>query len=407
VQLFLVAATPMMFALATWDPAAAQNPVRAWMYFYGIPVMAVELIIIVQAVMVGSEPLGTIRAAPVWSQVALTILVLVGFYTATAVAPDGLLALTRTLMWIIHLVFGLCMVDHFRSQRGLVRHYFWPAIVAGLCGYVLMLILYVAAIPDPATFPWVRLWLAVGNIRQVGFYSAVGAAAALGLAMLHTRPAPYALSTAAASLMFAVSFWSGTRGSAISVWVALATAVVAFRSFQRLRALGTLLISTVIGAVLSLLHSVPNALYGVFRIASSVGEEGVDAVSSGRLSMWAGTIEKILTRPLLGYGESQFRLVVPEARGDYNHPHNVVLQILLQWGLVGGLCFAVLAALIARTFYIETATEPRAHLPAFLVVVSLLTMSLFEGTLYHPYPIMMLAVGLAATIGSGRTSFAK
>ena len=47
-----------------------------------------------------------------------------------------------------------------------------------------------------------------------------------------------------------------------------------------------------------------------------------------------------------------------------------------------------------------------AALPAYLTATSLLIYSLYEGTMYHPYPIAMLAVAVAwafaGTQGRGR-----
>jgi O-antigen ligase len=44
-------------------------------------------------------------------------------------------------------------------------------------------------------------------------------------------------------------------------------------------------------------------------------------------------IAAIGQRPLLGWGEAQFNhLIQPDI---YAHPHNVILQILLAWGIVG------------------------------------------------------------------------
>ena len=82
--------------------------------------------------------------------------------------------------------------------------------------------IFVLAIPDPARFDWLQFGLAVTNIRQTGFYAAVGAAAALGLAAVETRRAHHAGWVAAATACFALSFWSGTRGSVVAVVAAVA-----------------------------------------------------------------------------------------------------------------------------------------------------------------------------------------
>ncbi len=334
-----------------------------------------------------------------WVQSALLILFMVGLYTALFVAANQLVAATRTLMWLIHLLFGLCVAHEAGANRPEAMRFLWPAVVTGLCAYVLTLVFYVALIPDPASFDWLGLGLAVGNVRQLGFYSAVGVSAALGLAILQTHWSGRAASAGAATVLLAVSFWSGTRGSILAVWVAFGLGLIWFRALRSVRAIGTLMLTTAAAALLSLLHSVPNGHYGIGRIAMRSDHPGVEDMSSGRLDMWIGTFDAILEQPLFGYGESQFRIVVPEAFGGFNHPHNALLQILFQWGLTGGACFVALAAWVVWKVCRATGGSPN-HVPAFLVAASLLTMALFEGTLYHAYPIMMIAVGVGVIVGS-------
>lgn len=400
----LIAATPIVFALATWDVTNLHDPVRAWLRFYGGPVLAIELFAIAYAFLSGFEPLRTIRAWPAWTQAALLILIAVGLYTAMVVAPERLLSVSRTVIWLLHLLFGMSVAYLAAVSRVFLTRYFWPAVVVGLFGYVIILILFVAMIPDPARFDWVHIRLAVVNVRQLGFYSAAGAAAALGLSFSQTRWSSFVASAAAASVLIGLSFWSGTRGSIFAVWAAFAAGLIWFPALRSARAISTLVITSAIGASLSLLHSVPNGHYGIARLAVSAAAQSAEDASSGRLSMWSGTYRAILQRPLLGYGESQFRTVVPEAMGSFNHPHNALLQIALQWGLVGTLCSLALAGLLAWRCHLVLRTRHEFLIPGFMVLVSLLTMALYEGTLYHTYPIMMIALCVAVILGWGRAS---
>jgi O-antigen ligase len=370
------------------------------MRFYGGPVLAIELFTIGYAFVSGFEPLRVLRSAPAWVQAALLTLVAIAFYTALVVAADRLLSVSRTLMWFSHLMFGMSVAYLSGISTEFVARYFWPTVVGGLCGYALVLVLFVAMIPDPAGFDWFHLRLAVVNVRQVGFYSAAGAAAALGLLVSQTRWSAFLASAAAASVLFCISFWSGTRGSIFAVWAAFAAGLIWFPGLRSARTLCTLVATTAFGAMLSLLHSVPNPHYGIARLAVSAVQQSAEEVSSGRLSMWLGTYQAILQRPLFGYGESQFRTAVPASLGWYNHPHNVFLQIAVQWGFVGGVCFLALSGWLAWRAYVVLGTGNKALAPAFLVLVSLLTMAMYEGTLYHTYPIMMIALSLAVIIGS-------
>jgi O-antigen ligase len=122
--------------------------------------------------------------------------------------------------------------------------------------------------------------------------------------------------------------------------------------------------------------------------------------SSGRVKMWLGTIQSIFDHPIFGIGESQFRVLVPASGWAYNHPHNIVLQVALQWGLVGAACYFPIGAIILVHFQRTARRMGTAALPAYLTVMSLLVYSMYEGTLYHPYPIAMMLVGIAWVISS-------
>jgi len=369
------------------------------MRFYGGPVLAIELFAVIYAFVSGFEPLRAIRTAPIWAQAALLVLIAVGFYTALVVAPERLLSLSRTVIWLLHLMFGMSVAYLAGISRVFLDRYFWSAVVAGLCGYALVLVLFVVMVPYPERFDWLHLRLAVGNVRQVGFYSAAGAAAALGLSFFQTRWYTFVATVAAASVLISLSFWSGTRGSIFAVWAAFAASVMLFPALRSARAIGTLVMITALGALLSVVHSVPNPHYGLARLAVSAGQQTAEGVSSGRLSMWIGTYNAILERPLLGYGESQFRAVIAESNG-FNHPHNAVLQIAVQWGVVGAVCFLALSGLLAWRCYLALRTRYESLVPAFMVLASLLTMAMYEGTLYHIYPTMMIAMSLAVILGS-------
>ena len=117
--------------------------------------------------------------------------------------------------------------------------------------------------------------------------------------------------------------------------------------------------------------------------------------------MWADTLETIAERPVFGFGEGQFRKVADASHGRFNHPHNIVLQLLVQWGIVGAiLAVALLYRVIARA-HLAARRSVRDLLPAWMVTVAVLTLAMYEGAMFHPYPLSVLALALAYLL-SGR-----
>ena len=73
------------------------------------------------------------------------------------------------------------------------------------------------------------------------------------------------------------------------------------------------------------------------------------------------------------------------------HPHNVVLQVLLAWGIVGAACILVLAAAFA-IFALRRVRALQGWLvPPFLAMTALAIFSAFDGTLYHALPLSLFA----------------
>ena len=158
-----------------------------------------------------------------------------------------------------------------------------------------------------------------------------------------------------------------------------------------------MLLSLFGGLAIGLASPTPHPMFGPLRMLVSSSS---DDPGSGRTEIWLGTLRVFRDKPLFGYGESQFRLLVPEVHGAYNHPHNWMLQILFQWGLVGAFCYFALAALVWIHFERSVRDLGDSALPAYLVAISLLVYALYEGTLYDPYPIAMLALAITWAIAA-------
>jgi O-antigen ligase len=118
--------------------------------------------------------------------------------------------------------------------------------------------------------------------------------------------------------------------------------------------------------------------------------------------MWHATWQAILQHPVFGTGAGQYFFVVHDKLGSFNHPHNVVLQILSSWGFAGATCYFALAGFVAWRAFLALRNPRSADAPALLVAGSLLTMSLYEGSLFHTYPTMMFALALGVILAPRR-----
>jgi O-antigen ligase len=389
----LIAASPPLFAVLTWNGAGQSDAVMASIRLFGFPVVFVELCVIAIAWVRGWKPLRQLRFLSPFAPLLLGLLILVAFYSALRSAPRPAGALIWTYLSLTHVMFGLSAA-HLLSKMSVVeRSWIWPAVVIGIVAYAFMLWLFVNKSHAP-DFDWQYLGFAVSNVRQLGYYAAIGGIAALACAAQSKGWASVVFGMAA-SLILAVLFWSGSRGGLVAVAAALLLGAIFISEFRTLRAFGVVILVGIISAAVSRMQPTPDPVFGLDRIVrSSHLQPGTD-LSSGRLQMWDDAWKAFIQRPLFGYGEGQFGFIVPEPFGVFLHPHNILLQLLFQWGVFGTLICLVLLVMLVRRCRSSVRLDPSLTHPAAMVATVLIIFSMFDGALFHTYPLMMFSLAVA------------
>jgi O-antigen ligase len=399
----LVALAPAIMAITTWTPGGYFSvPLYFWR-FLAPPVIAIEMITIALAWTAGFRPIATISALPPRIALAIAALAAIDVGTALFVAVERDQALMRSTMTLTHLLFGLAAAFLFTRYRfGAWRRLWWMLATGGAL-YAALLAAYVASIANPLGFDWQHFGLGVVNIRHASFYVAGAGALALGIAATEARPRLRWLATGMLVMCCAQFFWSGSRAPLISLLATSVLALALIPAVQTLKLPVALGVGMIGGALISLIHVPPNAPgYGLIRIAGSRTAGTADEMASGRLDLWLGGLRATLQRPIFGHGESQYITIVPEAQRIFYHPHNAVIQALVQWGGAGALIFVFLAgAAWWRLFTGVRATGIRS-VPVFMAINMFAIYAMFDGILFFVYPSMIVAFLLAAGLASTR-----
>ena len=128
-------------------------------------------------------------------------------------------------------------------------------------------------------------------------------------------------------------------------------------------------------------------------IARSVSAASVDELSSGRIVIWTDTWQRLAGGFGLWFGwggNGYIRMGL--ARGFIFHPHNVILQVLTDWGIVG---FILLVNFLANALRPLAGARFRTANGALAVsiLVFLLITGMLDGGLYHPQ--FLVCAGLA------------
>lgn len=395
----LLAAVPALMALTTWAPDGAVSGRLMVTRFHAPQALAIELLVCVLAWCNGFRPIAALRSLPRARRLPLLLLIAGALFGASVIAPDLSGGMMRSMISLLHLLFGLSVFHLTCLWRPAGLFGLWRLLTLGALAYVLLLILYVFSIDDPVEYPWKHLGLGVVNVRHAGFFLAIGAAGGLTATALESDRRWQAIGLAIATLCLAACFWSGSRGSVLALLAMIGSGMLLYPRLRHLRFPGASAIALVGGALLSLCHVPPDSHFGLLRILFSAEGSGADAISSGRLTLWNAALRKGMEHPLTGFGEGQFHALIPEAqRSGVHHPHNIVVQIFFQWGLIGLVCCAALGAGLWLRLHKATRQAPEL-LPGMLVVNMLLFYALYDGVFFFAYPVMALAFVSATMAG--------
>jgi O-antigen ligase len=188
--------------------------------------------------------------------------------------------------------------------------------------------------------------------------------------------------------------WSGTRAGMVAIIVVGAAMVAGTRTLPRL---GTLALITALSAIATLLGVMLVPDHTDFWLFQYSDMEGTGAFTGGRLDMWIATFNKWLEAPIFGWGSGSMFWEVRSLGWTHTQPHNVVLQFLISWGVIGAVGGLWLIGRALRAAHVHAMGEPRL-LPVAGVLYALLFQSLLEGMLHYPRFIMTIMTGFAVIL---------
>lgn len=193
-------------------------------------------------------------------------------------------------------------------------------------------------------------------------------------------------------------FWSGSRGAILAWVLALLTFARHTGQWSRLR---TWSLEAVAAILLSVVFDVGSPHMGIFagfflrswRTAVVTGT--LDAVSSGRTTVWLKTLSALqdLHIALFGAGGNGFVRLHLWYRQIF-HPHNIILQLLSDWG-AGGLFLLLWLVKEGMPKCLRRADKDSVAGLGFALMVFLLVTGLLDGGLYHLQYLFFAAIAFA------------
>ncbi len=326
---------------------------------------------------------------------ALAMLWLIWATLAVAISTHPAMALVRHAEWLTHGVFGISVYAFVRGQPSLYLAIpRW--ILAGFVLYFLSFAIFRITLPSPDQFTTASWLPGFSNIRHLGYFATACLPLSLVFLLERRNGRDCVLALAAMTVAWFFLFWSGGRGPFVSLAGALVVIGVSRHRGGLASAVPWVAATAVPGAALAWIMAVPQ--YGVFRILNSFTSSATLAeLSPGRVVLWRHAVEKIAESPLFGVGPDGYLFLSSPIDKPLMHPHSILLQAPLEWGIVGAVLFAACGTLFA--FRLLTA---RTSDPTFFAVIwgllSLVALAVIDGTLYHAQPLMLVALlsGLSA-----------
>ena len=373
---------PFAMLLLTWAPEG-RTLFQILVLRFQLPIVAVELFVIAIAAREGLMAAMRRWSWPLVPTCALLLLLAVAIATAI-VAPNPPAARFWTLLWIVHLLFGFSITHLSRSEE--VPRDIIAAYVAGFFVFVIGIFLSAAFVRDPA-FDWVSGWPAVTHIRHFGYYAAAIIGLCIGLGAADRSPLVRTALLLLSTVGFTFVWWTGSRGAIIAIVGALLIGVVVIPAVRRVSVWGGALLGLLVGALIANQLPAHGPLMGFSRTVTQTVGSG--DVSTGRTVLWLNALGAIRQRPIFGYGENQMATVAPFY--GLGQTHNVVLQILLAWGIVGLICAGVLAVWFLMRSLPALRHRPTELAPPFIAMAALTSLATIDGSLFHVIPVSIFA----------------
>ncbi|MHA3916492.1 O-antigen ligase family protein [Halovulum sp. GXIMD14793] len=365
-------------ALGSLDGPRNQSVINLFPAFQMLTIFVAILFGLTRANFVKAPPapilLGLIGAAGV---------ILLGLALNASHPMDGAIELLLRLIFVVLAISVAFLCSRF--DRRLWDAFGKAVFFLPLVHLPILVLLYLLYIDEPSMnwlggpvgYEHVRLWaIFLATALAMGFGMSRGPVLWLG-----------------AVLLWAMLFWSGSRGSLVGIVAAYALSLALFWPQMRASLL-PFLATAAVGAGLSLIPKLPMFSYGLITSFNrTVEATSADAFAGGRMRAWSAALDYFREHPVIGHGFDHYRYLTKGTEVEWLHPHNFPLQLLVNLGILGAICVAgVLLYYWLRGTSHTRADRDATRIGAFTALNTLLAISLVDGVLYHPEPMTMVAV---------------
>jgi len=308
-------------------------------------------------------------------------------------------AFDGTAHYILTGVFAFTLIPVLRESPSLSRTIFKLILLAGLV-YMALFILFYSAKFNDIYYSWSAGMIGFRSIRHFGMFMAL-------LTILSCFPLienPKSTLVKITSIILITLFTSflllsGGRGGTLSLAFALIFLNI-LSPKKRLPISVVIILGLGLGLISSILIAPDEWSYGWQRAIglTTLNAASINEISSGRIDLWSNTLHNIHDNILVGSGAGIF----PTFGGtiETDHPHNSILQILADWGIIGFVIITIIVASFIRLIIINRASHMTSalFLSALTVLLYLYLHSLVSGAMFMRIDLIIAAIAVAVII---------
>lgn len=303
-----------------------------------------------------------------------------------------------TARWLeigTYAIAGVFLYHQIHDARGF-RHVFSLSLILTLFLIILRFLYFWVSAYDPTHHSWSHQPPLAENIRHIGYLAAL----LLPVAFTYLpsgrkeHPARYPAVLLYLCAGWGLVFWMGGRAT----FLALIVTSVLFIWFHPRTAI-PMIATCIMGLLLSQLFITTDPSLNLIRLFNyDLGEKTINQISSNRGSIYEHALRLWWQKaPVIGLGADAFRYLQPAILADYlAQPHSVVVQVLLSFGLVGGVLITSLLLLLLKHSWQQLHVSPWPGLTC-AGIAALLT-GLVDGVFYHSLAFFLTSIVLALAL---------
>jgi O-antigen ligase len=298
----------------------------------------------------------------------------------------------------MHLIFFLCIISFFAKSQYANGLSLNPVSLSNLIIVSVFYLVINSGITIPESYllhtpPFAQ------NIRNIGYLFTIGSLTSVFWLLIKPfNDRLFILYGFIALVNLSFLIWIGGRTAIASVYISLLFLLFYLGKYDKLNYkkiifLVGLIITSLIIAYLASIYPWNGIGWFISRLAVD-GEFDVNRFSSNRLAIWTVSINAITESPWFGFGPNGYYFIQGHFFG--RHPHNMLLQFFLDWGMIGGCIFLLILLYgMFKGIKLLVSTNNASCALALLVISALTLHGLTSGTYYYAQPIFYLLLAFA------------